>query len=127
MNPVAADPFAPRMEDRMRLNDFGRSFRSGFVWGMGAWVTLGAAVRADDSVRLVDYFGFQPTEVYKLDNRITGVITRDFDDDKAEDIAIVNNAGRESTSCCRAKRRRTTSGGIIRRSMTLPATSECDW
>ena len=47
---------------------------------------------SDDPVRLPDYFGFLPVEVYKLDNRIGSVITCKLDEDKAEDIAIVNNA-----------------------------------
>ena len=67
--------------------------------GLTAWLAAGshlvapapAAVR-DDSARLADYFGFLPVEVYKLDNRITGVLTRELDGDKAEDIVIINNA-----------------------------------
>ncbi len=60
---------------------------------VGNWQTGWAtASSADDSVRLPDYFGFLPVEVYKLDNRIGAVTTCKLDEDKAEDIAVVNNA-----------------------------------
>ncbi len=62
----------------------------GGLIAVGGWQAAGDV--ADDSVRLPDYFGFLPLEVYKLDNRIAGVLTRDLDGDKAEDIAVVNNA-----------------------------------
>src|SRR5438270_14092025 len=52
---------------------------------------LGAAPPGDDA-RMADYFGFLPLEVYKLDTRITGLVVRDFDGDKVEDIAVINNA-----------------------------------
>ena len=45
-----------------------------------------------DDARLADYFGFLPLEVYKLDTRITGLLIRDLDGDKAEDVAVINNA-----------------------------------
>ena len=81
----------------MRINAGFRRVWGGLVLGwvggliaVGGW--LGGAVGADDSTRLPDYFGFLPLEVYKLDNRIAGVLTRDLDGDKAEDIAVVNNS-----------------------------------
>jgi hypothetical protein len=52
---------------------------------------LGLGARADEP-RLADYFGFLPVEVYKLDNRIGGVLIRDLDGDGAGDLAVVNNA-----------------------------------
>ena len=82
----------------MRSNAGAGGARGWWVAGLGTWVALAAGLAptragaADDATRLPDYFGFLPTEVYKLDNRITGVITRELDGDKAEDIAIVNNA-----------------------------------
>ncbi len=52
---------------------------------------LRGAGPADDA-RLADYFGFLPLEVYKLDSRISGLLIRDLDGDKADDIAVINNA-----------------------------------
>ena len=81
----------------MRVYEGRSGLRGWMVSGLAAWLValawLPASTRAaDDSTRLPDYFGFLPIEVYKLDNRITGVITRELDGDKAEDIAVVNNA-----------------------------------
>ena len=77
-----------RMTIVMRLN-------AGSVRTMGlalaALALLGAAPAADDA-RMADYFGFLPLEVYKLDTRITGLLIRDLDGDKVEDIAVINNA-----------------------------------
>jgi hypothetical protein len=42
--------------------------------------------------RLAEYFGFQPLEIYKLENRIGNLLLKDLDGDKIEDIAISNNA-----------------------------------
>ena len=56
-----------------------------------AWVSSGVSAFGGDDVRLADYFGFLPLEVYKLDNRINGLVIRDFDGDKIEDIAVINN------------------------------------
>ena len=55
-------------------------------------VLLGStsAVRADEP-RLAECFGFLPLELYKLDTRITGLVLKDLDGDKTNDIAIVNN------------------------------------
>jgi hypothetical protein len=50
-----------------------------------------AADPPDGDPRIADYFGFQPLEVYKLDPRINGMLIRDFDGDKVDDIAVVNN------------------------------------
>lgn len=41
---------------------------------------------------MADYFGFLPLEVYKLDTRISGLLLKDFDGDKVDDIAVINNA-----------------------------------
>src|SRR3954447_770123 len=57
---------------------------------LGALAAMGAG--PGDEGRLADYFGFLPLEVYKLDTRITGLVVRDFDGDKVEDIAVINNA-----------------------------------
>ena len=54
-------------------------------------LTAGTAVQADES-RLADYFGFLPLEIYKLDTRISGLILKDLDGDKIDDIAVINNA-----------------------------------
>ncbi len=60
---------------------------------MAATLILASARASDatDEPRLADYFGFLPTEVYKLDPRITGLIVRDLDGDKVDDVAVVNN------------------------------------
>ena len=57
--------------------------------GAFAWASQG---KAADDVRLADYYGFLPVEVYKLDNRIGNMVTRDLDGDKVADIAVSNNA-----------------------------------
>ncbi len=53
---------------------------------------LGAGAGAGDEPRLSDSFGFLPLEVYKLEQRISGLLIRDLDGDKIEDIAVINNA-----------------------------------
>ncbi|WP_435021654.1 FG-GAP repeat domain-containing protein [Tundrisphaera sp. TA3] len=59
-------------------------------------VTLAAlaagGASADEDVRLADYYGFLPVEVYKLDNRISNILTADLDGDKVADVAVSNNA-----------------------------------
>ena len=68
---------------------------AGFLRTFGlALATLAsiAAARGGDDVRMADYFGFLPLEVYKLDTRISGLLIRDLDGDKVEDIAVINNA-----------------------------------
>ena len=64
---------------------------AGRIGKLGLALVAMAAVGADEP-RWADYFGFLPVEVYKLDNRINGLLVRDFDGDKVEDVAIVNNA-----------------------------------
>jgi hypothetical protein len=63
-------------------------------WSRIFW-TISLAVWAPASVadepRLAEYYGFQPLEIYKLDPRIKGLVVRDFDGDKIDDIAVVNN------------------------------------
>lgn len=44
-----------------------------------------------DPPRLADYYGFQPLEIYKLDDRIARPQVADFDGDKAGDLLVVNN------------------------------------
>ncbi len=41
--------------------------------------------------KLADYFGFQPLELYKLDNRIGNLHLKDLDGDKVDDIIVTNN------------------------------------
>ncbi|MEO6811009.1 MAG: VCBS repeat-containing protein, partial [Isosphaeraceae bacterium] len=67
--------------------------------GASGWIAiivLGLAVpggqAAGDEPRLAEYFGFQPLEIYKLDNRISGLLVRDLDGDKVDDVAVINNA-----------------------------------
>ena len=59
---------------------------------LGVLSLLGAAGHTADEPRWPDYFGFLPIEVYKLDNRINGLLIRDFDGDKIEDVIVINNA-----------------------------------
>ncbi|WP_235905601.1 FG-GAP repeat domain-containing protein [Tautonia marina] len=66
----------------------------------GLIVLMGAAVvgigspeaRGQDPVRLAEYYGFLPLEIYKLDSRISGVVVADLDGDGQDDIAVANNA-----------------------------------
>ncbi len=51
-----------------------------------------APAAADGPPRLADYYGFKPLEIYKLDNRITGLVVDDLDGDKVADVAVINNA-----------------------------------
>jgi hypothetical protein len=50
---------------------------------------LAAAQSADK--KLSEYFGFQPLELYKLDNRIGNLLLKDLDGDKIDDIVVSNN------------------------------------
>ena len=62
--------------------------------GIGLAVCLGAwtlAARGDDEPNLAEYYGFQPLEIYKLDARISGLVVRDFDGDKTDDVLVINN------------------------------------
>jgi hypothetical protein len=74
----------------------GRGGRRALAFGLGAALIFGAGhegveARPADEPRLADYFGFLPTEVYKLDPRINGLLIRDLDGDKIDDVAVVNN------------------------------------
>lgn len=64
--------------------------------GWIATIVLGLAVQggraSGDEPRLAEYFGFQPLEIYKLDNRISGLLVRDLDGDEVDDVAVINNA-----------------------------------
>ena len=74
-----------RMTIVMRLN-------AGMARAFGLAAAALALLGAGDDARLADYFGFLPLEVYKLDSRISNLIVRDLDGDKADDIAVINNA-----------------------------------
>src|SRR4051794_38981017 len=54
--------------------------------------TLASAEPPTTKAKLADYFGFQPLEIYKLEHRIGGLILRDLDGDKIDDIIVSNNA-----------------------------------
>jgi hypothetical protein len=65
--------------------------------GFGVFATLAVLIcvpraSAADPLRLADYFGFQPLEIYKLDSRIGNLQLKDLDGDKIEDIIVSNNA-----------------------------------
>jgi hypothetical protein len=53
---------------------------------------LGAGQTLADDPPLNDSYGFLPTEIYKLDDRINGLLIADLDGDKTQDIAVSNNA-----------------------------------
>jgi hypothetical protein len=42
--------------------------------------------------RLADQYGFLPLEVHKLEDRLTNLIAADLDGDKADDLAVADNA-----------------------------------
>lgn len=44
-----------------------------------------------DDARLADFYGFLPAELYKLDDRITGLTIVDLDGDKVDDVAVADN------------------------------------
>jgi hypothetical protein len=67
----------------------GRWFGTILVAGL---VVTAASRAGADEPRLGDFFGFLPLEVYKLDTRISAVLTKDLDGDKTDDIAVSNNA-----------------------------------
>jgi hypothetical protein len=58
---------------------------------MLAAIGVGRVATAADEPRLADHFGFLPVEVYKLDPRISGLIVKDVDGDKVDDVIVVNN------------------------------------
>jgi hypothetical protein len=53
--------------------------------------TATAATAVADEPKLADYFGFLPLEVYKLDPRIGGLLVKDLDGDKIDDVIVHNN------------------------------------
>jgi FG-GAP-like repeat len=62
------------------------------------WIVVGAillvgrpALAQAPTPKLADYFGFQPLELYKLDNRIGNLQLKDLDGDKIDDIIVTNN------------------------------------
>ncbi len=58
----------------------------------GAFLVVGQSAHAQaPSAKLADYFGFQPLELYKLDNRIGNLQLKDLDGDKVDDIIVTNN------------------------------------
>src|SRR3712207_4175727 len=64
----------------------------------GSWAVCGAALLVasggpapGQEARLAAHYGFRPLEIYKLDDRIGGLVVRDLDGDKTDDIAVVNN------------------------------------
>ncbi len=63
---------------------------AGLVVAMAGGALLAASPPADEP-RLADYFGFLPVEVYKLDPRINGLLIRDVDGDKVDDVIVINN------------------------------------
>jgi hypothetical protein len=83
--------YVDRMTIVMRVNaGSARAFGTALV--ALALLAVGTKAVEGDDARLADYFGFLPLEVYKLDNRISGLLIRDLDGDKVEDIAVINNA-----------------------------------
>src|ERR1700733_7538200 len=65
----------------------------GLRWVLfGGFLVMGQPVRAQaPTAKLADYFGFQPLELYKLDNRIGNLQVVDLDGDKVDDILVTNN------------------------------------
>jgi hypothetical protein len=64
--------------------------RSWFVLGMVLLVGQ-PCLAQPPTPKLADFFGFQPLELYKLDNRIGNLQVKDLDGDKVDDIIVTNN------------------------------------
>jgi hypothetical protein len=70
----------------------------GGFWALGGAALLagagsggvGVTARGEEP-RLAAHYGFRPLEIYKLDDRIGGLVVRDLDGDRTDDIAVVNN------------------------------------
>jgi len=63
------------------------------VWCCGPVLALAiGSVASAQPDRLAAYYGFLPLEIYKLENRISGLLIADLDGDGAGDIAVANNA-----------------------------------
>ena len=68
------------------------------IWGLLFLLTCLLVTRdalADPpkaKAKLADYFGFQPLELYKLENRIGNLMLKDLDGDQIDDIIVSNNA-----------------------------------
>jgi hypothetical protein len=56
---------------------------------LGFLITIPAR---SDEPRLGDQYGFLPPEIYKLEDRIAGLIVRDLDGDGIGDITVIDNA-----------------------------------
>ncbi|WP_169977895.1 FG-GAP repeat domain-containing protein [Tautonia rosea] len=61
------------------------------LWGAGVGLKAPES-RGDETVRMAEYYGFLPLEIYKLDTRISGVVVADLDGDGKDDVAVANNA-----------------------------------
>ena len=73
------------MMDKLPLRGWG-------LLGSLAFLLVGLPALAQSAdKKLADYFGFQPLELYKLDNRIGNLLLKDFDGDKVDDILVTNN------------------------------------
>ena len=46
---------------------------------------------SQEGERLAELYGFQPLEIYKLDDRISNLRAGDLDGDGVADLAVVNN------------------------------------
>jgi hypothetical protein len=65
-----------------------RGMTGGILVGLALWASVGRA----DEAPLAESYGFLPTEIYKLDDRINGLLIEDLDGDKTQDVALSNNA-----------------------------------
>ena len=71
---------------KVTRDSVGRGFHAAI-----AFVLLAAGAAAADEPKLAEYFGFLPLEVYKLEPRINGLLVKDLDGDKIDDVVVHNN------------------------------------
>jgi hypothetical protein len=63
----------------------------GVAWVAALGLAAGLGPARGEEPKLAAHYGFRPLEIYKLDDRIGGLVVRDLDGDRTDDVAVVNN------------------------------------